>query len=154
MNWKSTGTPTQIEVDNVLITSAGKIAEIMNTFFIEKVSLIRRGMKNLLPDFTSCNRIMEGKNCKLGLSHVSEEKVRKLISSLSNSRSLATDEMDNYAVKVAGPAIAKPLHHIQSLHLGPIFRTLVRFRTFLMKVVRKWSGFASKVRILGRIAYP
>ena len=24
----------------------------------------------------------------------------------------------------------------QSLHLGPIFRTLVRFRTFLMKVVR------------------
>ena len=42
----------------------------------------------------------------------------------------------------------------QSLHLGPIFRTLVRFRTFLIKVVRKWSGFASKVRILGRIAYP
>ena len=29
----------------------------------------------------------------------------------------------------------------QSLNLGPTFRTLVRFRTFLMKVVRKWSEF-------------
>ena len=42
----------------------------------------------------------------------------------------------------------------QCLHLGPIFRTLVRFRTFLIKVVRKWSGFAAKVRILGRFASP
>ena len=79
MGWKSTGTPTQIEVDNVLITSAGKIAEIMNTYFIEKVSLIRRSMRNLVPDFTSCNKIMENKNCNLSLSHVSVEKVRKLI---------------------------------------------------------------------------
>ena len=117
MNWKSTGTPTQIEVDNVLITSAGKIAEIMNTFFIEKVSIIRRGMRILAPSFSSCNKIMQNKNCKLSLSHVSVEKVKKLISSLSNSRSTATDEMDNYAVKVAGPAIAKPLHHIITLSL-------------------------------------
>ena len=42
----------------------------------------------------------------------------------------------------------------QSLHLGPIFRTLVRFRTFLMKLVQKRSRFAAKVRILGRFTYP
>ena len=36
----------------------------------------------------------------------------------------------------------------QCLHYGPVFRTLVRIRTFLGKVVRKWSGFTVKVRIL------
>ena len=36
----------------------------------------------------------------------------------------------------------------QCLHYGPDFRTLVRIRTFLGKVVRKWSGFTVKVRIL------
>ena len=36
---------------------------------------------------------------------------------------------------------------IQSLQLGPDFRTLVRIRTFLTKLVRIWSGFLSKVRI-------
>ena len=117
MDWKSTGTPTQIEVNNVLITSASKIAEVMNCFFIEKVSLIRRGMRTMANDFTSCFKVMENKTCKLSPRHVSVEKVRKLISSLSNSRSSATDELDNYSVKVAGPVIAKPLHHIVTLSL-------------------------------------
>ena len=37
-------------------------------------------------------------------------------------------------------------HHRQSLRLGPTFRTLVRFRTFLMKVVRKqiWPKMGTK----------
>ena len=117
MNWKTTGTPTQIEVNNELITSASKIAGLMNTFFLEKISLIRRNMRDLVPDFTSCSKIMQNKNCKLSLSHVSVAKVRKLISGLSNSRSTGTDELDNYAVKLAGPAIAKPLHHIITLSL-------------------------------------
>ena len=34
--------------------------------------------------------------------------------------------------------------HAQSLQLGPIFRTLVRIRTFLRKLVRIWSGFCLK----------
>ena len=37
--------------------------------------------------------------------------------------------------------------HLQSLQLGPNFRTLVRIRTFLTKLVRIWSGFLSKNRI-------
>ena len=115
MNWKSTGTPTQLEVNNVLLTSAGSIAELMNNFFIEKVNLIRAGMRNVAANFSSCRDIMQNKQCKLNLGHLSVEKVRKLISSLSNSRSTGTDELDNFSVKVAGPAIAKPLHHIITL---------------------------------------
>ena len=35
----------------------------------------------------------------------------------------------------------------QCPQIGPEFRTLVRIRTFLAKVVRIWSRFCSKVRI-------
>ena len=40
---------------------------------------------------------------------------------------------------------------LQCSHFGPDFRTLVRIRTFLGKVVRIWSGFCSKVRIFHKI---
>ena len=39
----------------------------------------------------------------------------------------------------------------QCLHLGPDFRTLVRIRTFLGKLVRIRSGFCSKVRIFHKM---
>ena len=43
--------------------------------------------------------------------------------------------------------LTKDSELIQCPHFGPDFRTLVRIRTFLGKVVRIWSGFCSKVRI-------
>ena len=39
----------------------------------------------------------------------------------------------------------------QCPQIGPDFRTLVRIRTFLGKLVRIWSGFCSKVRIFHKI---
>ena len=41
--------------------------------------------------------------------------------------------------------------YYQCLHLGPDFRTLVRIRTFLGKLVRIRSGFCSKVRIFHKM---
>ena len=40
MNWKSTGTPAQIEVDGLLVTKAKLIAEHMNNFFINKINTV------------------------------------------------------------------------------------------------------------------
>ena len=117
MNWKSAGTPTQIEVNNSLITSAGHIATHMNEFFIDKVRLIRASMGQVVTNMGQCMKIMENKRCVLGLQHVSVEKVRKLVSNLSNSRSLATDELDNFSVKTAAEVIARPLHHIITLSI-------------------------------------
>ena len=41
MDWKTTGTPHQIEVNGRLVTSARQIATFMNEFFIDKVQRIR-----------------------------------------------------------------------------------------------------------------
>ena len=117
MNWKSTGTPSQIEVNNQLVTSARLIAELMNQFFIDKVRLIRAGMCQVVTNLASCMKIMENKRCRLNLQHITVSKVRKLLSGLSNSRSTAVDELDNYSVKIAAPCIAKPLHHIITLSI-------------------------------------
>ena len=60
-------------------------------------------------------KIMESKTCKLRLKHVSELKVKKILNSLSNSRSTVLDELDNFSVKLAAGFIARPLHHIVTL---------------------------------------
>ena len=117
MNWKTQGTPTQIVVDNQLITSARLIAELMNQFFMNKVMLIRAGMGQVVTNLAHCLKIMEGKECKLNMQHTTVLKVRVLLTSLSNSRSTALDELDNYSVKIAADVIAKPLHHIITLSI-------------------------------------
>ena len=43
MGWKSQGVPAQIKVGNDLITSAKKIANLLNNFFVNKVETIRKG---------------------------------------------------------------------------------------------------------------
>ena len=117
MKWKTQGSPTQLVEDGQLITSAQQIACTMNSFFIDKVRCIREKMAKVAINLSSCKKIMERKGCRLGMSYVSVPRVQKLISSLSNSRSTALDELDNYSVKVAAPVIAMPLHHIVTLSL-------------------------------------
>ena len=102
MNWKSTGSPSQLEENGVLITSARSIAHVMNNFVI---------------DMAPYMRVMKDKKCKLSLSHITVYKVRKLLSSLSNSRSTAMDDLGNFSVKLAAPVIATPLHHIITLSI-------------------------------------
>ena len=117
MGWKSTGTPTQLKVNNQLITSAKKIAQVMNEFFVNKVENIRAGMPNSPFDIIKVTEIMEDKTCKLRINHVTLLKVTKVLKSLSNSRSCGVDELDNFSVKLAAGHISKPLHYIITLSI-------------------------------------
>ena len=117
MGWKSTGTPTQLKVDNQLITSAKKIAQLMNEYFLNKVDRIRAGMPAAAFDTSKIRDFMLNKTCKLSFKNVTVLKVKKLLKSLSNSRSTGVDELDNFSVKLAADYIAQPLHHIVTLSL-------------------------------------
>ena len=59
--------------------------------------------------------ILMNKNCKMKLSHVSVLKIKKILKSLSSSRSTGIDELDDFSVKLAAEYIAQPVHHIVSL---------------------------------------
>ena len=117
MGWKTQGTPTQLKVDNKLITSAKKIAQSMNEFFINKVLIIRAGMTAAAITVTKVRDTMRNKVCRMSLSHVSVEKVTKILKGLSNSRSTGIDELDNFSIKLAADTISQPIHHIVSLSL-------------------------------------
>ena len=105
MGWKSSGTPHQLLVDNQLVTSAKKIAKLVNIFFIDKVQKIRSQMKNANFSLVKVREIMGNKTCKLRLKHVSELKVKKILNSLSNSRSTGLDELDNFWLLTSLPGL-------------------------------------------------
>ena len=112
MNWKTTGTPHQIEVNGKLVTKAHSIATMMNEFFLDKVKKIRESMCETAANLSVCSRIMLNKNTSLSLKHVSLKQVKKLLKDLKSSRSTSIDELDNFAVKLAADIIAQPLHHV------------------------------------------
>ena len=117
MGWKTTGTPHQLEVGNVLETKAARIATVMNDYFIDKVRSIRENMAAVPENLVECVRLMMGKRCSLTLNHVTIATVKKLIKSLKNSKSTGVDELDNYSVKLSAEHIAEPLHHIITLSI-------------------------------------
>ena len=78
MNWKSTGTPNQIEKDNKLYTKSWDVANIMNEFFINKISRLRTNFLNTAPNMDFCKKARGDKKCKLQLQFVTQEKVLKI----------------------------------------------------------------------------
>ena len=68
-------------------------------------------------DTSKIRDFMLNKTCKLNFKNVTVLKVKKLLKSLSNSRSTGVDELDNFSVKLAADYIAQPLHHIVTLSL-------------------------------------
>ena len=118
MNWKTTGTPHQLEVNGSLITSARDIAGFMNEYFIEKVRMIRGAMVPTEENYSTCSKIMENKQSSLELKHVSLKEVKKLLKSLKNSRSTSIDDLENFAVKVSADIIAEPLRHVIVLSIN------------------------------------
>ena len=84
MDWDdSGGPPSQLSINNLLITKASLIATAMNQFFIEKVQIIRNGIQFLPNYYLKCKEIMRNKTCRLGLSVA---KVNKLLKSLKKQQ--------------------------------------------------------------------
>ena len=117
MGWTSQGPPQQIQVDNVLLTSARKMSQCMNEYFVGKVNKIRAGMIDAPFPISNLKDFMSGRNCKMQLRHVTLNKVKKILKSLSNSRSTGVDELDNFSLKIAADFVSQPIHHIICLSI-------------------------------------
>ena len=89
----------------------------MNEFFVNKVETIRAGIRVATFSVSKVQEIMQGKSCRMNLEHVNILKVKKILKSLSNSRSTGLDELDNFSVKLAADYIAQPVHHIVCLSI-------------------------------------
>ena len=117
MGWQSNGPPQQIIDQGSIITKPYQIATLMNKYFPEKVCKIRKSLPKTDPNYDVCEKIMSNKNCRLSLEHVTLSKVKKLIKSLTNSKSSSVDGLDNFSLKLAADYVALPLHHIITLSI-------------------------------------
>ena len=117
MGWKSSGTLCQLEIDGVLVTKGGTIANKINDLFINKVETIRKGLKKVPEKLGECSRIMLGQKSRLSLNHVKVNMVTKLLKNLKSSKCTSMYELDIYAVKLSAELIAKPLHHAITLSI-------------------------------------
>ena len=117
MNWKKSGTPNQIIVNNVLYCKAKDVAKHMNEFFITKVNKLRESFSGNKPNLDHMKSIMRKKKCKLGMAFVTLGQVRKLIKNLKSSRCVAVDELDSYTLKISADIIAGPVHHLVTLSI-------------------------------------
>ena len=100
MDWKKTGTPSQIVKNNILYKKAEQVAKIMNEYFVEKIRNLKLKFGDIPVAFEHCHKAMLGKKCKLSMKFVTQKKVLKILKNLKNSRSLAIDELDSYSLKI------------------------------------------------------
>ena len=92
------------------VSSASKLAQGFNNFFIDKIASIRSSMARTEFPIEKLKEIMYNKNCKMQLNHVSLAKVEKIL------KSTGIDELDNFSVKLASEFIAQPVHHMSISH--------------------------------------
>ena len=117
MNWKESGTPSQIEVNNVLYCKAKDVAKHMNEFFITKVEKLRQKFSGNKPNFQHLKSMMNKKKCTLGISFVSKKQVKKLLKNLKSSKCVAVDELDSYSLKISADVVTGPVHHLITLSI-------------------------------------
>ena len=119
LNWKSSGSPSQLFYKGSLIQKPAELAAAQNEYFVEKIETIIANMPNPVSDPLSCLKSkMAGRKCSLELSAVHPDEVDKIISSLSNSTSFGLDQIDTRTIKLIRYEILPALTHIVNLSIS------------------------------------
>ena len=115
--------PTAVkDGDGALVTNPSKVASIFNTYFLEKVRLLR--MKtNAPPKVDPVTRLQlwldkrETTPPPFNLQEISRTKLRKLIKKMKGGRASGVDNIDSYSLKLAAPLIEDALLHLINLSI-------------------------------------
>ena len=117
----SGGAPTLLTSEaGQLITSPAAMAELQNTFYVQKVRKIRAQLPRR-GDPTALLREAMGRRPRprpgLALACVTPETVDKIIRKLNNTKARGLDNIDTYIMKLARPYIVPAVTHIVNLSL-------------------------------------
>ena len=101
LNWTSSGSPTKLLNQGSLETSPSRMAEIQNSYYIEKVRTIRRDLQDQDRDPLAVLRSrLEGNQASFSTQAVTPEQVDKIIKDLKNSKASGVDDLDTYILKL------------------------------------------------------
>ena len=119
MNWKSTGSPSQLFYKGSLVNKPQEVAEAQNKYFLDKITLIRENLPDPVTDpLAVVMSLMAGRKCSFSFSVVHPDKIDKVISGLSNSSSFGLDQIDTYTIKLVKNDLVPALTHIVNLSLS------------------------------------
>ena len=118
LNWKSSGPPSQLFSEDVIVNSPDGLAETMNKYFLNKVRLLREGIRaNGTDPLKTLRETMQDRTCTLSLKAVKPEQVLEIIKALKSSKSTGLDNLDTYILKLVAPNSMPPLTHIINLSI-------------------------------------
>ena len=117
--WNNAGPPSQLFHLGKLITSPAALASTMNTFFMNKMTML----KNSIPDnnndpLDKLREAMEYRDCTMQFRPVRPGEVLKIIKGLKNSKSTGIDHIDTAVIKLAARDILPAVTHIVNLSLS------------------------------------
>ena len=118
VNWISSGSPTKLYHAGQIVTSPAKLTEIMNTFFVDKVSNIQQNLP--LPNddpLRTLSSLMNGRTSVFSLAFVHPDSVKKIILGLKNSKSCGVDNIDTYILKLMVDEVLPAITHIVNLSI-------------------------------------
>ena len=115
--------PTSIEDDKGnIITNPAKIAEIINTFFSDKVKKLR-ARTNLEPVVDPVQRLESWLSTRaqpppaFKIREITRRELRDLVKNMKGGKSCGNDNIDSYSLKLAAPLIEDALLHIINLSI-------------------------------------
>ena len=119
LSWGNSGPPTKLFHEGEIVTKPARLAGAMNSFFINKVKLLRERISTTEDDpMLKLREMMQNRKCSFSLRPVSPEEVLKIISNLKNSKSTGTDFIDTWTVKLIATDILPAVTHIINLSIS------------------------------------
>ena len=143
LNWSSSSSPTKLLSQGNLETSPNKMADIQNSYYINKVKTIRRSMKDQVMDpLEVLKSRLEGNQAVFSSQPITPDQVDKIIKELNNSKASGIDDVDTYILKLTRKIIVPSVCHIINLSMqSNKFPTKWK----LAKVVPLYKGKGSKL---------
>ena len=126
LGWSKGGPPTKLISNGNIYSKPKDLARIMNTFFVNKVRLLRENLpQNAGNPLTLVQKLMENRTCSFSFKCVHPDEVSKIIDNLKQSKSCGTDNIDTYIIKLAKYELLPVITHVVNLSLSqPLFPQL------------------------------
>ena len=118
LSWNNSGPPSQLFHQGRLINSPAGLAGAMNSFFIDKVKNLRKGIPTSDNDPLQVLReTLKNRQCSFKFRAVTPNEVLKIVKGLKNSKSTGIDDIDTAVIKLVAEDILAPLTHIINLSI-------------------------------------
>ena len=118
LSWGNTGPPSKLYSGGEMLTSPYRVSGAMNSFFINKVRLLREKIPEARHDpLNKLRESMKNRSCSFSIHPVFPSDVEEIIKDLKNSKSTGVDYIDTWVIKLVAKDILPAITHIVNLSI-------------------------------------